>query len=212
MRSQIPCNRQSSKNANLTTFTAIDLDSWLEVNTVRCERLGSRVEPKFCKIYRKDRIACHGCRQAAEMDRIAEELEMARIDTCLECKRPDMAIVGRGLCGKCYHKFKKAGTLDENYPPVGGHKQKTNSTVDTPTKTKPAPAAKPVKQPKQSRDFADMFRPNPIEEGESTVVPLHFTARDHDLLSFLETWATDERRTLDQQILAVLDNAKTAAA
>ena len=34
---------------------------------------------------------------------------------CAECKRM-MAISGRGLCGACLHRLRKAGTLDEKYP------------------------------------------------------------------------------------------------
>ena len=120
------------------------LKSWLESRTVKCDRLGSMIEPSFCKRYRQTSAACRGCEQAEEMDRLAEELELkpgASTTTekdkmemaaqkaepaannknkkprrvCADCGR-SMPIVARGLCGKCYRAHSEAGTLDEKFP------------------------------------------------------------------------------------------------
>lgn len=89
-------------------------EEWIEENTAYCKRLDSRFSPWFCARYRQDNPVCKGCEQTAEMDRKAEEMKMAK--GCLDCGSTEKKIVGRGLCGGCYNRLKKAGTLDEMYP------------------------------------------------------------------------------------------------
>ena len=129
---------------------------------------------------------------------------MAKISVCLECQQ-ERPIIGRGLCGTCYNRLKKADLLDTKYPLASVPLEKPAEMIADPDTTTEEPLLPTVKP-------AKAHLPETPEEGDGTIVPLHFTARDTDLLAFLRGWATDERRSLDQQILAVLDNARAAAA
>jgi|LGVF01.2.fsa_nt_gb hypothetical protein len=145
-----------------------------------------------------------------------------KVDQCLECKEVK-PFIGRGLCRACYGRFKRAGTLDDNYPVLRGKeaaravmatqgkKQEpvevpAESVVEeTPVALEVNPEAAPEPQEEQLADPAP-----PIDPADGRVV-LTFGERDQDLLSGLLEWAEDERRTLEQQILAVLDHANALA-
>jgi len=234
MQSLTICNHQNQKSLP-TISTDADLDKWLQVNTVKCERLGSRIEPDFCKTYRRDRLACHGCKQAEEMDRAAvvmtakrepEQISANKIEeatvsgkhkACLECAGTDKKIIGRGLCGSCYHQINKIpGQLDERYPRLGRAVDVEQGDEDK----EPAPAVTETKADDVEPVIADWvcvgsgegFVMPDVQHGACEMVPLHFLPSDAALLEFLQKWAREERRSLDQQILAILDNAKAAAA
>jgi hypothetical protein len=96
-----------------------------------CERLHARIPAAFCAVYRKTHDVCRGCRQAEDMDTLAEKQPQERpelkaggaekgkpaareddmgnkpIRACKECGEKK-SIHGRGLCGKCYARVLKA--------------------------------------------------------------------------------------------------------
>ncbi|APG24076.1 hypothetical protein [Syntrophotalea acetylenica] len=299
MSLQRPSSRRGSSEAT-RIFTASDIDDWMAAHTVRCERLGSRIEPGFCKSYRQDRIACHGCLQAAEMDRLAqghkeiikEEVDVGTGETkaCLECRATGKRIIGRGLCGACYSRLRASGGLDAKYPkggratasnpetgvtpsptvetdeeveqPTAGQPVATiatryddcpgitaarewaesrlcpeegadpsptvgtEETVAPPTTPRPVKVEGPLSDSQQGVSAFDQFVSNAIASIQNRLsgvtpedvlidgldfVHVRFLPGDADLLAFLQGWAREERRTVEQQILAILDNAKAAA-
>ncbi len=102
---------------------------------------------------------------------------------CRECKR-EKPYVARGLCGKCYSANKKAGTLDAKYPAKGlqvDPEQEAFTSV-----------------PEKAAAVTTI--------SANTAVSLEFSHRDKDLLSYLEDWAKEQRRSVEDQILYILEN------
>ncbi len=123
------------------------------------------------------------------------EVSMASNKTvaaCVECFRV-MRIVARGLCGKCYSAHRKAGTLDEKYPakrlpsPRPGFKKKS--------------AKPPTQATRLDVDDIEALSPRAL---------IVFVG-DHDvaMAEYLQKLATEERRTIEQQILWLLEVACT---
>ncbi len=102
---------------------------------------------------------------------------------CLECGR-EKPFVARRLCGKCYAANKKSGTLDAKYP-AKGLQVDPEQEVFTPRLEKVAEVKK---------------------KPANTAVSLEFSHREKDLLSYLEDWAKEQRRSVEDQILYILEN------
>lgn len=135
------------------------------------------------------------------------------IRACADCGA-EKVIVGRGLCGACYPRHKKNGTLDSLYPakqswikqptmtkkkcvPIGRlNIELGEAAAFSPPGVNPAPVAHPW-------DFPGAVVS--VQSGYLSNITIPVSERDNDLLTFLEEWAEDERRTLPQQILHLLD-------
>lgn len=71
------------------------------------------------QLYDRAELAKHEAQQSDQSDGkpaapavLQEVKSMAgRRATCVECKRPDMAIVSKGRCGRCFTRAVKAGTI-----------------------------------------------------------------------------------------------------
>jgi len=113
---------------------------------------------------------------------------------CAECGA-EKRIISRGLCGACYPRLKKAGTLDELYP----------------AKTQKKKAASPAKGEDHLPAATKMIdqeslidsEPNRVPAAESVLVEM--SQRDLELFEQLKRWAEDERRSIPGQILHILD-------
>lgn len=114
-------------------------EKWLQANTITCPEFG-RIPPSQCEALRArperpenangkpgeplllKPKACIQCQEWEELCGGAKKNETEgkkmAIAKCLECGRK-MKIHGRGLCGGCYMKFRKDGTLDKKYPLQG---------------------------------------------------------------------------------------------
>lgn len=193
-------------------------EEWIEENTAYCKRLDSRFSPWFCAQYRQDNPVCNGCEQTAEMDRKAEEMKMAK--GCLDCGSTEKKIIGRGLCGGCYARLKKAGTLDELYPLAALPAEKP--VEETPVKpvveeeqepTPPAMETAPTEPVRFPPDFSAIKHTAFVHDPENrrlfnlppNQVLLTFEERDQDLLQALTELAEEDRRTLPAQILCLLE-------
>lgn len=109
-----------------------------------------------------------------------ETVAKNKVKTCADCAT-EKTIIGRGLCGKCYWKYKHQGTLDEKFPTTRTSPKKKVTSPSASEKTSPCPDAR-----------ADR-------------VLLIFEQRDHALLKYLRDLAARERRTVEWQIVAMLD-------
>jgi hypothetical protein len=116
------------------------------------------------------------------------------IAVCVQCDRK-MTLIARGLCGKCYNAHRKAGTLDEKYPAKRVVKV-TNA------------------QPEYSPDSVAFVREvTPAVAGvggpQIRLTVIFKSEKDTALADQLQEWADDERRTVEAQILWVLDQHVT---
>lgn len=150
---------------------------------------------------------------------------------CRECGETK-PIIGRGLCGPCYHRLKRHGKLEEKYPALDGRaaaaaamaKEKKPSEAvskdwpgpvsgEKPAEKKPAESAKEKSALFESEADRKEFKREPIESPAPPVkvdddqIVLIFNERDQELLAGLREWAEEERRTLEAQILMILDKA-----
>lgn len=142
---------------------------------------------------------------------------------CASCKRV-MAIVGRGLCGSCLKKHTDNGTLDELFP--ARWQRQPKPAVDSPSlPPKSIPLDRPNIEPEEfGAAAADPVRPVAENGGgkvlsmpQKTIVAprrvldvescimVEMSARDAELLRKLAAWADDERRSVPDQILHILD-------
>lgn len=125
---------------------------------------------------------------------VAEIVQKGRV--CLECQE-DKFILGRGLCGSCYHKLKKRGQL-EKYP-----------AKPCPTK-KQNPAG-----PEKAVTSAWSNEAEMVDEKENQTSPkiepsflLHRLEKIPGLLDFLKNRMEEGfRETLENQILFELRNS-----
>ncbi len=196
---------------------ATDIDAWVEQNTVECRRFATRLQPSACALYRAEHPdSCAGCNQAAEAKPLPKRRGKRTPPVLLEAPAADPApqmpvqeeitveekakkktskparpciccgetgsILGRGLRSTCYWRHKRAGTL-EQFP---GRKK-----------------AKNTRAPKQPAAQVEKSAPN---VPEWPTVSIAFPPSDEQLLQALANWAASERRSLDQQILFILDN------
>lgn len=153
---------------------------------VRCERLHGDIRPDFCRQYRDNNTICKGCAQVEEMDRLAQkgggvvsapvdwkafsfgqrsrqpeqvkrEVSVSKkpIKECACCgeRRP---VIGRGLCGKCYHAERKAGRFDL-YP--AAERVVGVPAVPAPAVSEPAEGAAVVVEPERVEAVAAVASP-----------------------------------------------------
>ncbi len=71
--------------------------------------------PAPCEHCKEWEALCKKALEQEEFEATQPDPEDKKKKACLECKLIKK-IIGRGLCGSCYHIFRKAGTLDEKYP------------------------------------------------------------------------------------------------
>lgn len=120
---------------------------------------------------------------------------------CLECGRV-MTIIARGLCGGCRTRLKNAGTLDAKFPSSHPLANRPKDVQEQPEEVPAGSIAEPVKE-----DEVPVLSPAPLVAAAEGQVILVFGERDQELLSGLMEWAEDERRTIEHQIITILDQA-----
>lgn len=194
-----------------------DREAWLARNAIDCARYKSRISPPTCERYRLvDPINCKGCarldQQAAEEVEQAKQLpgwvrvmkakttvrkapgmtkktrhKQDRKGVCQECGK-EKTIIGRGRCFSCYQKARKieAMTAVEQPPAVP-------ATNDQTTQRYPLSAVKEA-----------VAEPS-IEQG-AVMVPLAFVGDDLKLYQALQTLAAKDRRSVDNEILCIIEN------
>ena len=137
----------------------------------------------------------------SENEPVVEEVGVAK-KVCLDCQNV-RSIVGRGLCSSCYSKNKKAGTLDERFPKLGRGVAEANERQfeDFEVAETVSAVAQASENNMGGNGPAVQDIPSAIEK-----IELHITERDKGLITFLQAWADDERRSIGDQVLFVLDN------
>lgn len=178
---------------------------------ILCERYGTKMTAAACEKFKattpercKD---CSGPVAADVVDLFADVgkvIESPKVEVmaknsksskpvrlCLECQG-EKTIIGRGLCGGCYHRIKKSGDLDSKYPAKGSLAKGSLPLDRTPMKV----ASKVTN-----------IKPAVVDEAvdRGAVIILKVTERDADLFGALQDWADDERRTIHAQVLYLLD-------
>ena len=137
---------------------------------------------------------------AGETAQIKEDAVAKKsLKKCFECGEL-RTIIGRGLCGRDYHRLQKAGVLDDKYPVKPKHSNKKSgrpSAVDQNTEQ----GLSLVKEPTNVVPACDDSQFPPVR------VLLCFEARDQKLGDYLSTWATVERRTVEAQLMVIIDKA-----
>lgn len=141
--------------------------------------------------------------------------------TCEKCKRPDMVIIGRGLCGKCYYAEKRKGTLDANWPrlrPSGKDFDKSpppeEPALETPPPEEPD-EGHPALPPALLEPTAEVLEYQPVDFGtieSADAITLRFTdtPRDRELLAHLAADARENRRSVEGQALTILEEYFTS--
>jgi len=190
-------------------------EAWLAQNALECRRFAARISPAICTRYQLENPeACKGC-ERVETEPTKEQVRAARRQrwvaralrkrkkeaamrtrACADCKREDVRIVGRGLCGKCYYRHQKAGTLDR-FPRLG----------DAPPGRKRKPAAEKPAAPEAS---VPRREPAAGPAPSSGVTLVFADERDRQLLQALERLARRERRSVEAQCMVLLERAMTA--
>lgn len=113
---------------------------------------------------------------------------------CKGCGR-HMTILARGICARCYKHAKKDGCLDKYASGRSG------GVMIPPRKKSPAPVS-----PEQPVTHTPDRSLTALEESRAVDrVLLIFEQRDHALLKYLRDLAARERRTVEWQIVAMLD-------
>ena len=152
--------------------------------------------------------------------------------TCKHCKRGDMSLPVKDTCGRCYSRISKGIDPVTNELPVGPNRQKSTkiSPIDDQNSDgtlRPdtailaddeveigggdlhknvEKAPKNVLQTAVQQKTKKNSLPEPLE-----AITLEFTSqRDRDLLSRVFSIATEERRTVENQILMVLEEYSSA--
>lgn len=76
--------------------------------------MSARITVRQCQVNQaRDMFSCGKCTGLVNVAEVKEEDVVSKRGTCAKCKRPDMSIVARGLCGKCYAEEKEKG-----FPPL----------------------------------------------------------------------------------------------
>lgn len=121
-----------------------------------------------------------------------------KVGHCLRCGKKK-TIISRGICQSCRYHETKAGTLDDNFPVLKGER-------NVPPPDREAMRVEPI----EPEDVCVQAGRAPVVEapepsaGESSL-SLPLAPRDADLLSKLQRLADHERRTIQGQILHILD-------
>jgi hypothetical protein len=116
------------------------------------------------------------------------------VKVCLECseKKP---ICARGLCGACYARLSKEGTLDDRYPAKKPQKVRADKGKAQPSRKSVRPiTAEPLPVFEETADAPG-----------GVVIVLQFNDRDQGLLLALQGEAEAARRRLADHILYLLE-------
>lgn len=209
-------------------------DKWLAAHaTVVCRRLRARISQEACAAYRAANQSetinllsgktmtrpglCAGCDQAVGALPVLSEADQARRlkerkqikigrapvankggkdmgtkKECNECHRV-MSIRSHGLCAKCFDVAKKA----EKLPPMNPRGAAVVAARQKPKK----PLA--LLAPRAGHLEAE---PTPVKPAGYTLMQIGFAPEDQDILQALQQEARDCRRTVEAQILWLLDN------
>jgi hypothetical protein len=103
-----------------------------------CRPMSARITERQCGINRaRELFSCKHCFGLENITETAIEGEIvSKKGKCVKCKRPDMAIVAAGLCGKCYLDRKKeieaaaASGSDANETPPAGNEEIISTPAD----------------------------------------------------------------------------------
>lgn len=214
---------------------AESIEEWTRRNLMQCERLSSLIQPSFCRKYRDRNSYCKGCTQYEAMDAAAEGRPVAeplpivanetgaredvpqqkeesvarkRIIAKCRCCGKEGKIHGRGLIVQCYFQHKREGSLEKfgllSESPAQkptkreeGEKQGSERVKEVvkplpATAETPAPPAEPA-QPPAAHPYPALMALFPEE-------------RDKRILERLLILAHQERRTLEAQILVLLED------
>ena len=131
------------------------------------------------------------------------------VRACLECGE-QKRIIGRGLCGACYPRLKNRGELDAKYPlgvKGGRPSQRLPHEIKVAKLDKHPLELSALGLVEDKPDKVTPIRPPVIAEAveKGAVIILKVTERDADLFAALQDWADDERRSIHNQVLHVLD-------
>lgn len=210
-----------------------DPEAWLERNAVDCQRYRTRLQPSACALYRLEHPEhCANCDHAADAKplekrrlkrpptmvsahrpvKVAPEQSMKKEEppmsttpkstarACAACGAAGLKLMGRSLCKSCYQKHHRAGTLEQ----FALSEKISGSARAKPIQ--PQPSGPHWPQKKTPEEIAADKLAVKERHSEATLVTLEFAPRDEPLLQALQAWATEERRTPQQQILFILDN------
>lgn len=141
-----------------------------------------------------------------------EEPMAGKKATCVDCKRPDMAIVAKGRCGKCYSTARQTGAITVIPKPRA---KVEDSKHLSPPPAPPVPAQEPAAKsdilPAQEILAPEAAAAPPAADDTMDMLTFN-TPRDLQLLQQLEAAADSNRRTLANEILWRLEASfKTAA-
>jgi len=130
---------------------------------------------------------------------------------CASCNRPGMKIVGRGLCASCWNRHNKTGTLDQ-FEKVkrSGRTKKAKPAVPAIPDTPAEPATDTPVESTTTVSQVDIEiltqTPAAVElDGPAGVIVAFRDRRDQQLLDRLLREAHQARRSLDQQILFLVE-------
>jgi len=195
-------------------------DDWLKRHGVDCRRFNARVSPQMCARYREDNPEkCQGCAGhdaqpapkvqrsrpvgaitvAAPRNKKPKEEDVATKKVCADCGR-EIKIIGRGLCGSCYHRNKREGTLDK-------------------FRAKAAPArsvAEMRTEPIEAESSEIQQRPEPSAPKEKRTdnsigkITVAFMAEDRELYEEIVEAARFNRRPNVSEVLFRLDREREA--
>lgn len=158
---------------------------------------------------------CHDCGLMLDGSQIKvsqQDIELAEkksksyktVKGCASCHEVK-TIISRGLCGTCRSREKAAETLDENYPAKhrGGFAAKT-STI------KPVVDQKNENINSKTAPVTPISRVSIVSAADiaatgGLVIVLRCSDREKQMLSDLQLWADDDRRTLDNQAMFLLE-------
>lgn len=162
---------------------------------VECRRYHTKLTRVACDRYREQNPErCKGCTGSGE---VVAEVPVERIDpmsqdpqrkskhrvaACAECKRV-LPLSGRGLCGRCYQRVLKAEVASSG--PKRARK----------------PVAAEAAVPLVHRDPPCEMSPTPSADA----LLIHFVGEDQALLRTLREVAKKARRSVEDQILYILE-------
>lgn len=126
----------------------------------------------------------------------SERKQTKKVAVCGKCAEMK-PIMARGLCGKCWHQEKGAGTLDQNFP---SKYQQGAIAVES----SPAPSSVGDAEPFVAETFEQRCAPVDPLYG-TPCVTISFADDDQVLFDFLTSVAKSNRRSIDQEILFRLD-------
>ena len=173
----------------------------------RCDRSRAWLRVDACVIRQMTAGDKWGCGDCAE----GKEIAMAKRDTCLNCNRPNMTMVGKDLCGLCYFA-QKGKTGPERESALAEVKKKAQAlrssgpgpgtkTKDIPREASGPPAGEPPPPKPRGPDLPASLR------GEvSGQLPEEKSAREFLKGEHLWLAPTEEYRARDQEIRDALIN------